>query len=79
MDLARKDLVDIVSQDRSEIMEKVTKRSDRQARSCIDKFASNIASTFYKILDPDKNEIAIAMTEIITMVLPRFRRQVRKK
>ncbi len=56
VDLARKDLVDIVSQDRSEIMEKVTLRSDRQART----YGIEVVDVRIKRADlPPENEKAV--------------------
>jgi membrane protease subunit HflC len=56
VDLARKDLLDIVSQDRSEIMEQVTKRSDRQART----YGIEVVDVRIKRADlPPENEKAV--------------------
>jgi membrane protease subunit HflC len=56
VDLARKDLLDIVSQDRSEIMEQVTQRSDRQART----YGIEVVDVRIKRADlPPENEKAV--------------------
>ena len=56
VDLARKDLVDIVSEDRAEIMKDVTRRSDQQART----YGIEVLDVRIKRADlPPENEKAV--------------------